>query len=126
MNEEGTLQVILQHIEDISRTVRELKSAQDVAARDSREAAIKLERVLGRIDELSRLVDGPNGVKQTTDDLKMRVKLMEDAIAHRPCVVENHGERITKLESYQSRFATAIFAVVLVTQVVWYFGKDLL
>jgi hypothetical protein len=122
-----TYQVLLQRMNDIQLNIKDVREAQVAATRDSRETAIKLEHVLGRINEFSRLVDTAQNMEQNIIKMDLRLELVESKIMLPPvCIEEKHEERIRRIERSHLRFFTAVIAAVVIINLMLFIGKEVM
>lgn len=127
MNDDVAFRVILQRIDDMVLGVNGLKEAQSEYARDSRDTAVQLERVLGRVDELFRQSERQKKQEERLENMDHRLSVVEN-IQKAPieCEQDHHGERINKLEHHYSRFTTASIAAIVVINLMIYLAKELM
>jgi hypothetical protein len=127
MSDDIVYQVLLQRIEDIQSSMKDVREAQVIAARDSRETAIKLERVLGKIDEFSKMADTQRQMEQTIVNLDIRLEMLEVS-AHKPslCDEKEHEQRIGKMERSHAKFVTASIAAIIVINIMLAIAKELM
>jgi hypothetical protein len=118
---------ILQRIDDMMGSLREMKEAQTAYARDSRDTAVRLERVLGKIDELSRSAESQKETQRQLDGVEVRLSMVEQSQRQVPEFAENHHEkRIAKLEHSQSRLITASMTIIVVVNLLIFIAREML
>lgn len=118
---------ILQRIDDMMNSLREMKEAQTAYARDSRDTAVRLERVLGKIDELSRAAESQKETQRQLDGVEVRLSMVEQTQRQIPEFTENHHEkRIAKIEHSQSRLITASMTVIVVVNLLIFIAREML
>lgn len=118
---------ILQRIDDMMGSLREMKEAQSAYARDSRDTAVRLERVLAKIDELSRAAENQKETQRQLDGVEVRLSMAEQAQRQTPeCEESQHEQRITKIENAQSRLITVSMTMIVVVNIMIFIARELL
>lgn len=127
MSEDIAYTLILQRIDDMMSGIHDMKEAQIVHSRDSRETAIKLERVLGNIEILSRAAESQKETQKQVDQIDIRLSLVEESLRDTPeYVADKHKERIEKIERSNSRFMTSMVTLIILTNVMVFIAKEIL
>lgn len=127
MTDDMAYRVILQRIDDMMLSIRDMKEAQTAYARDSRDTAVRLERVLAKIDELSRSAENQKETQRQLDAVEIRLSMVEQAQKEIPeCDEFQHEKRIAKIEHAQSRLLTVSMTVIVLVNLMVFVAKELL
>jgi hypothetical protein len=107
MSEEIVYQVLLQRMDEIQ--------------------TVKLERVLGRIDEFAKVADIQRQMEQTIINIDLRLEMVE-AEQRKPttCEEKMHEKRIERMERTYSRFIAAGLAAIIVINIMFFIAKEVL
>jgi hypothetical protein len=127
MSDEVVYQVLLQRMEEIQSSIRDVRDTQTIFSRDSRDSAIKLERVLGSIDQFSRMAEKQQQIERNVTAIGMRLGVAETAL-RKPseCQEKKHDKRIEIMERNYTRFITASVATLVVINLMIFAAKELL
>lgn len=127
MSDEVVYQVLLQRMEEIQSSIREVRDTQSIFARDSRDSAIKLERVLGSIDQFSKVAETQRGLEKTVNNMMMRMDMAESVLqTPTECQEKSHEKRIEIMERNYTRFITASVAALVVVNLMIFVVKEVL
>lgn len=127
MSDEVVYQVLLQRMEEIQSSIRDVRDTQTIFSRDSRDSAIKLERVLGSIDQFSRVADKQQDIDRAVTNMGMRLERTEATLLEpTECQEKMHDKRIETMERNYTRFITASIATLVVVNLMIFAAKEIL
>lgn len=116
--------VMLQRMGDMLERMKEIQEAQTVAGRDSRDMAVSIERILGRMNVLDGVAQEQKRIVQRVGEAEGRMQVIEGKL--RDSLEPGHEKRIAKLEKYQIRFIAAGTSAIVILDAMIHVGKVLL
>lgn len=111
--------LMMQFIEEFRVGLTEMRSSMKDLTRSQQEHAVKTERLMERMDNVSRYIEEQRIIDGKVDDHEVRLKILENI----KTIVVNNADRIEKLEHYRIRTAAYTLAVLIVGEFLFEIGK---
>lgn len=116
---------MLQRMDDIVASIRDVRQSQTASSLAEREMALKVERVLVKIDELSRIAEGQRVLERRVDAAELSLAMVEQKASKTQMCVENrHEKRIEGIEKYHIKMTSSVIAIVVIIQLALYLAKE--
>jgi hypothetical protein len=127
MNDEMVYKMLLQRMDEIQLSIKDIRDAQAMSSRDSRDTAVQMERMLGQIEQFSRTAEVQREMESNMVNMDLRLEIVETKQrAHTECEEKKHEIRIEKMERGYSRFMTATVATIVVVNIMLFIAKEVL